>query len=153
MKTNKAVAKLRKQRDRVIQIIRDDWRFPISGNLCQLVVTYLSEEASTREAKGFKRLPPPPPSCKSVGHCAMGALMFAAGVSNKYMEEHAGDECMNGTYLSALVKRRYGLDAVDASEIEGGNDRRGNAATPQERRQNVLKVVREIYRDKIRAAR
>jgi hypothetical protein len=86
----------------------------------------------------------------------MGALLFAAGVSNEEMAKHSGDETRNGTPFAMLIHHRYGLTPSDARIIEGANDTNDGiyeGKTPQERRRAVLTTVRELYRSKISAAR
>lgn len=63
--------------------------------------------------------------CKGPGHCAMGALMFAAGFSNKSIDRFENGQGL-GNYSKGPVARKlfdvYHIDEQDASAIITGND-------------------------------
>jgi hypothetical protein len=87
--------------------------------------------------------------CKGPGHCAMGALMYAAGISNKRISEFK-DEGTLGTYEEGPIARKlfdtYHLDATDASTIISGNDGAGgnSALTVDEHKASVRNRMEQV---------
>lgn len=64
--------------------------------------------------------------CKGPGHCAVGALMFAAGISNKRIAKFEAGGVPLDSYGSGPIARvlfdAYHIDQEDVSDIINQND-------------------------------
>jgi len=57
--------------------------------------------------------------CSHVGRCAIGAMLFAVGVTNKRLKEMGGSP--HDTEVE-LLRARYGITFTDLDAIMGSND-------------------------------
>jgi hypothetical protein len=60
--------------------------------------------------------------CEGVGHCAIGALLFASGVSNKRLERVDGDVGSLTRNMKEILKEDYGMEFEDIDFIMKVND-------------------------------
>lgn len=75
-------------------------------------------------------------ACKSAGKCAIGELLFAAGVPGKKILE--GGETSPGSSLAKVLEREYGLLPIHTEAVEEVNDACGDG---EERYQEVAALV------------
>lgn len=105
-------------------------------------------------AKSSVQFPDGQLACKGPGHCAMGALMYAAGISNKRITQFEQGSNKLGDYYRGPIARKmfdtYHLDATDASTIISSNDMVDNAlmygedrykANVQTRMERVIRTI------------
>jgi hypothetical protein len=91
-----------KQRQKMVRVIESE-PFLIHGNLVAEPDTLV-------------------PQCQGLGHCAIGALLFAAGISNKRLERVDGDIESLTPAMRQVLKTNYGLNMDDAEFIMEVND-------------------------------
>jgi hypothetical protein len=124
------------------QVIRDEAR------LLSLISGYLVHEGPIQKYADESDDSKTVLVCKGPGHCSMGALMYAAGISNKRISEF--DEGTLGTYEEGPIARKlfdtYHLDATDASTIIFGNDGAGgnSALTVDEHKASVRNRMEQV---------
>jgi hypothetical protein len=123
------------QKDKIIDIIRKD----------NLITDCLVEYGYTRYSK----------PCENPGHCAIGALLFAAGYTNAQLAEMADDPSEFSTDVVITLREEYGLTELQSEWIVGANDQYirypddMNVDDLQEyylnrRRENVIEVVNKM---------
>lgn len=100
-----------------------------------------------------------PKGCKGVGHCALGALAFAAGVSNQRLMYMGGTPSSFPSIVHRKLWETYRIDADDMDIIMGANDGVHYSLTftdkerirvIKERRDAVLKAIEKIGKNKRR---
>lgn len=83
-------------------------------------------------------------SCENPGHCALGALLFAAGMAN---EELVGtttpDDWSVDGREDSLMRRAYGLRRFHCEKIMSANDDNEHASI-EDRRAYVIERVRDL---------
>lgn len=83
--------------------------------------------------------------CDNPGHCAVGALLFAAGCSNRYLAS-VSDGPLNWSPRSKaarVLQTEYGLTRDMASRIAGANDALYDA-TAKQRRAEVFAAIADL---------
>ena len=79
------------------------------------------------------------PHCKGVGHCAVGALLFAAGVPNALIRQLDNGANSWDHHYYLLLRRTYGVTSDQVGELMGENDQTpGNSDTSIEERREAL---------------
>lgn len=81
--------------------------------------------------------------CGRVGHCAIGALLFAAGMPNSVLRELNGEvsEWDNSDPAAVALREHYGLERWHASQVIEDNDEFLEIA---ERRRAVIACVSNL---------
>jgi len=95
--------------------------------------------------------------CKSPGHCAVGALMYAAGIPNKTIRLYQDSAVSSGVARRIRQKMfdTYHIDPTDEGEIISANDSIGEGLTVssytdsvQTRLETVLKTIDSLPKRK-----
>lgn len=85
--------------------------------LTEKIISVLNDEHQVGLITGTMAEKVAVPGCEGVGHCALGALLFASGVNNKRLGDW-GDL----TAWYGLLKFDYGLDQTDTDKLMHFND-------------------------------
>lgn len=90
-------------------------------------------------------------TCESPGHCAVGALLYAAGMSNAELNALSGApaEWEPGGNAALLMLEEYGLDRAHAHQIVSANDNvihseQGDDEVQASRRAMVIETVHRL---------
>lgn len=86
--------------------------------------------------------------CDNPGHCALGALLFAGGVTNEemYAAAYIGEpsEWKQDDRFASVLEEEYGIHRRHATRIMDANDSCPGSVGVAARRINVVERIREI---------
>lgn len=88
--------------------------------------------------------------CENVGHCAMGELLYAAGLPNKKLATMGGTPPSWPIEVKQLLFDTYQIDDNDSSGIISANDSVQQFSYDEAERQRVLDARERAVMDRIR---